>query len=236
MSDEHPITRFWLEPKRHTRLVDALFGGWRWIARMGTAGVGTRHANRFGAIGHGSAFSWPPGPSLNEHLVHIGNGSLIGPEVSLSVGMWSGEELDAPEGWIVRIGDRVNIGRRCAIVGRHRIDIGDDVTFASDVYVTDHNHRYDDTDTPVARQWVDASPVTIGAGSWLGARAVILPGTTLGKNVVVAAGSVVRGEIPDNAVAAGVPARVVRKLENGEWHPPLDEQIENREPPPEGWS
>ena len=232
MSHEHPVTRFWLEPRRHARLVDVLFGGWRWAVRMGTAGAGSRHARRFGAVGHGSAFSWPPGPTMNEHLVRIGDATLIGPEVSLSVGMWPDENLDAPEGWIVRIGDRVNIGRRCAIVGRRHIEIGDDVTFASDVYVTDHNHRYDDPDVPVARQWVDAEPVSIGSGCWLGARAVILPGTTLGRNVVVAAGSVVRGDVPDHSVVAGIPGKVVRRYEGDAWDPPIDDAGDE---PPEGW-
>jgi serine acetyltransferase len=235
VTDEHPVTRFWLDARRHRRLADGLFGAWTWVARMGTAGASSRFARRFGTVGEGSGFSWPPGPVVNPHLVCIGSGSMIGPEVSLSVGMWPGEALAAPDGWIVRIGDRVNVGRRCAIVARRRIEIGDDVTFASDVYVTDHNHRYDDPDTPVARQWVDAEPVSIGAGSWLGARAVVLPGTTIGRNVVVAAGAVVRGDVPDHSVVAGVPAKVVRRLVDGRWDPPLPVDAE-REDPPSGWS
>ena len=74
--------------------------------------------------------------------------------------------------------------------------------------------------------------MAIGAGSWLGARAVILPGTTLGRNVVVAAGSVVRGDVPDHAVVAGVPAKVVRRFEDGTWDPPLRDDID---PAPPGW-
>jgi acetyltransferase-like isoleucine patch superfamily enzyme len=229
---EHPFTAFWLEPGRHRRLADALFGAWSWVARMGTAGPASRHARRFGAVGDGAGFSWPPGPTMNTHLVRIGAGTLVGPEVGITVGMWAGEDLEAPEGWIVRIGERVNVGRRCTIAGRRRIDIGDDVTFAADVYVTDHNHRYDDPDVPVARQWVDAAPVVIGAGSWLGARSVVLPGTTLGRNVVVAAGAVVRGEVPDHAVVAGVPARVVRRLVEGRWEPPVEGAGDE---PPAGW-
>jgi acetyltransferase-like isoleucine patch superfamily enzyme len=197
---------------------------------MGTAGKGTRHANRFGAVGDGSAFSWPPGPTMNEHLIRIGSRTLIGPDVTLSVGMWPDEDLGVDE--VIRIGDRVNVGRRCAIVGRQRIDIGDDVTFAPDVYVTDHNHRYDDPDTPVSLQWVDSAPVGIGAGCWLGAGVVVLPGTTLGRNVVVAAGSVVRGDVPDHSVVAGVPAKVIRRRVDGEWDPPLDPPSGD---PPANW-
>src|SRR5438094_2950737 len=60
----------------------------------------------------------------------------------------------------------------------------------------------------------------IGSGSWLGAGAVVLPGACIGRNVVIAAGSVVRGTVPDRCVVAGVPARVVRSYVPGDgWSP-----------------
>lgn len=202
----------WHHPPVQRRLADALFRGWQWVSRVGTLGPDTTVGARFGAMGTGSALAFPPGPMLNEHLVHIGSGTLVGPHVGLAVGVVAGEpDLDPPGGWAVRIGDRCNIGRGSTIVGRHRIDIGDDVICGPFVYITDHNHRYDDPDLPIGRQWMTEAAVTIGDGCWLGAGAVVLPGTTLGRNVVVAAGSVVRGEIPDRCVAAGVPATVVRR-------------------------
>ena len=72
-----------------------------------------------------------------------------------------------------------------------------------------------------SRQWPANSAVRIGAGSWLGAHAVILPGADLGRNVVVAANSVVRGAVPDFSVVAGVPAKVVRHHDGSGWVPPL---------------
>jgi acetyltransferase-like isoleucine patch superfamily enzyme len=54
--------------------------------------------------------------------------------------------------------------------------------------------------------------VSIGDGSWVGHGSVILPGACIGRNVVVAAGSVVRGEVPDHTIVGGVPAKVIRKL------------------------
>jgi hypothetical protein len=64
--------------------------------------------------------------------------------------------------------------------------------------------------------------VEIGPGCWIGTGAVVLPGARIGRNVVVAAGAVVRGTVPDHAVVAGAPARVVRRWtpETG-WQPPL---------------
>ncbi|MBA2281204.1 MAG: acyltransferase [Acidimicrobiia bacterium] len=230
------LDRWLLRPGPQRVVADALFSGWRWASRMGTAGAGTRHAARFQHVGAGAAFSWPPGPTMGERWVRVGDAALVGPEVALSVGMWPDEDLRPADGWVIRIGDRVNLGRRCALVGRCRIDIGADVTFAPGVYVTDHNHRYADHSTPIARQWVDEAPVRIGAGTWLGTGAVVLPGTDIGANVVVAAHAVVRGGVPDRCVIAGSPARVVRRWDAaaGAWDPPLKEGEGDAEAPP-GW-
>jgi len=65
---------------------------------------------------------------------------------------------------------------------------------------------------PIGRQLGPRDPVSIGSGSWIGHGAVILPGSRVGRNVVVAAGSVVRGEVPDHCIVGGVPARVIRSL------------------------
>ena len=65
------------------------------------------------------------------------------------------------------------------------------------------------------RMWPNDVPVRIGTGIWLGTHVVILPGTVLGRNVVVGAGAVVRGIFPDHCVIAGVPARIVRRYVPG---------------------
>jgi hypothetical protein len=90
------------------------------------------------------------------------------------------------------------------------------------VYITDQNHGYADPEIPIGRQWPANAAVSIGAGSWLGAGAIVLPGASIGRNVVVAAGSVVRGRVPDRCVVAGVPAKVIRSYVAGDgWLPPL---------------
>ncbi len=182
-------------------------------------------------MGHQSMIAFPPGAMFNQHWIAIGDHTLIGPHVSMSVGMF-GEDLDRSEAPMLRFGDRCNIGRGASFVARVGIDVGDDVTTAPDLYVTDHNHAYDDVSTPIAQQWPHEAPVSIGAGSWIGAGVVVLPGTTIGRNVTVAAGSVVRGDIPDHSVVAGVPGRVVRRHVDGSWDPPLPERTNE---PPDDW-
>jgi acetyltransferase-like isoleucine patch superfamily enzyme len=96
--------------------------------------------------------------------------------------------------------------------------------------LTDQNHGYQDPDTPIGRQPPVNRPVTIGPGSWLGAGAIVLPGARIGRNVVIAAGSVVRGDVPDRCVVAGVPARIVRRHVDSAWRMPPDRDTEGSLP------
>ena len=178
-------------------------------------------------MGPGSCIAFPPGAVFGERFITIGAGTLVGPHVSLAVGMGPDEPLSVPGGIVVTIGERCVIGRGTSIVGRCRIVIEDDVTTAPNVYITDHNHSYTDLTIPIGRQWPVEDPVRVGAGSWLGTGVVVLPGADIGRHVTVAAGSVVRGTVPDYAVVAGVPARVVRRHVDGEgWVPPPPRPVE----------
>lgn len=195
---------------------------WRWAEVVGGVSPDDKASRRYAAFGARSCLAFPPGTVFGEEHVAIGRDTMIGPFVSLSVGLVPDEPTDFGPGPVIVIGDRVNIGRGSSIIGRQSIVIGDDVTTAPNVYITDHNHVYADPNVPVTRQWPAEAPVRIGAGSWIGAGAVILPGATLGRNVVVGAGAVVRGDVADHAVVGGVPAKVIRRLtDDGEWDPPL---------------
>ncbi len=103
------------------------------------------------------------------------------------------------------------IGKGSGVVGHQRIEIGDDVWTGHYVYVTDANHGYTDPVEPVGRQFAAPRPVRIGSGSWLGHGALVLGGATIGEHVVVGAGAVVTGDLPDYSVAVGNPARVIRR-------------------------
>jgi serine acetyltransferase len=183
------------------------------MSRQGATGPGDRLADRFGAFGRGSCLAFPTGAIFGEEWIRIGEDTLVGPYVSLSAGMVPGQSMVTDP--VVRIGDRSMIGRGSHIVGHFSIEIGSDVQTGPYVYITDQNHGYENPDEVVHVQWPNDVPVVIGDGSWLGTGVVILPGTELGRNVVVAAGAVVRGTFPDHCVIAGVPARIVRRYVPG---------------------
>lgn len=186
---------------------------WDWASFAAAIGPDHPRARRFAAFGEGTLVAFPPGTVYNERYIALGAGTMVGPYVSLAAGMGPEQEmLTSP---VVRIGDRCVIGRGSHVVGHWSIDIGDDVQTGPYAYVTDQNHSYEDPDQPIGRQWPVEAAVSIGAGSWLGAHAVVLPGARIGRNVVVAAGAVVRGVVPDHCVVAGVPARVVRRWRPG---------------------
>ena len=121
--------------------------------------------------------------------------------------IWSAHRKTLVSGWgRIRIGDRVFINVGTTLLSVVEIVIGDDVAMANEVYVMDSNSHGVE-----GRAHVEA-PVRIGAGTWLGARSMVLPGVTIGKRVLVAAGAVVTRDVPDDVLVAGNPARVVRSL------------------------
>jgi carbonic anhydrase/acetyltransferase-like protein (isoleucine patch superfamily) len=186
-------------------LAHRLWQGAQWAGKI-TADTPAGHA--FASFGAGSVIGFPTGALYGQAWIMIGTGTLIGEQVSLSAGMVPGQDLGGEP--VLRIGDRCVVGRGSHIVAHRSIVIGNDVYTGPYVYITDQNHSYADPELP------------IGAGSWLGAGAIVLPGACIGRNVVVAAGSVVRGRVPDRCVVAGVPARVVREYVTGNgWSRPV---------------
>ena len=203
---------------------------WAWQAaqRAGAVTAGSPAGNRFAAFGSGSVLAFPPGAIFGEAWIEIGADTVIGKHVSVSAGTVPGQDLGpVPR---LRIGDRCVIGRGTHIVAHESIVIGDDVFAGPYVYITDQNHSYADPDAPIGRQWPANAPVSIGTGSWLGAGAIILPGSVIGRNVVVGAGSVVRGQVPDRCVVAGVPAKIIRAYVAGDGWLPMRADAGDHEP------
>ncbi len=191
------------------RLVGALG---RRIEYLGAIRPGTSTADGFARFGRSSLINHPVSTLFGTAAMAIGEETLIGRGCTLSVG-YGPDDTNLPALGLV-IGDRCVIGAGAVLTAHEGIEIGDDVWFGNDVFVSDSGHGYQQPDVPIGNQLGTHSRVRIGDGSWIGHGAVILPGTTIGRNVVVGAGSVVRGDIPDHAVVAGVPARVVRRFES----------------------
>ena len=118
---------------------------------------------------------------------------------------------------VARYGGRVSIGSGCGISGStiyamNEINIGDNVLVGGNCKIIDNDfhplqasQRLDQKVEDIKKQ-----PIIIGDGCFIGANSIILKGTTLGKNCVVGAGSVVSGSFPDNVVIAGNPAKVIK--------------------------
>lgn len=181
---------------------------WTALTDWGAIRPGGRRAQRFRSFGAGSAICFPVVALFGERYITVGTGTIIGPYVSLSAGVSPAHDLG--DRTVVTIGDGCSIGKGTGIVGHEDIEIGDNVFTGHNVYITDANHGYEDPDTPIGRQFAEPRPVRVGAGSWLGHGTIVLPGACIGRHVVVGAGSVVTGELPDFSVAVGNPARVIR--------------------------
>ncbi|MEE4543858.1 acyltransferase [Streptomyces sp. V4-01] len=209
--------------------------GRRWVREAGAVTAARPGPFRFERIGAGSRLAFPQGTVFGEPWIRIGRDCMIGEQVTLSVGLVPADPADVDYGPepVIRIGDGAVIGRDSHIVALAPIVIGDKVFCGPNVYVTSTNHAYHDTERAIGEQWPSAAPVEIGFGCWLGVNSVILPGARLGRNVVVAAGAVVRGEVPDHCVVAGAPARIVRRWDPvAGWQPPLRDPAPR--PLPEG--
>lgn len=188
---------------------------WRRVCKLGAIGPFDTAGRRFGRFGFGSIICFPAATIMNERHISIGSGTLICPQVALSVGTFPGQQGLGPT--VLRIGDRCVLGRGSSIIAHSSVEIGDDVWTGPNVYITDQNHGYTDVGRPI---WQQPTPpdraVVVGAGSWLGYGVVVLPGARIGRNAVIGAHAVVIGDIPDWSVAVGVPARVVRRYVAGE--------------------
>lgn len=112
----------------------------------------------------------------------------------------------------VTIGDGSYIGIGSILVARDSIKLGHNCLVAEHVTVRDQDHAFE-TSGPFAEQGFYVAPICIGNNVWIGAKATITRGVAIGDNAVIGANAVVTKDIPANAVAVGVPARVIRMID-----------------------
>lgn len=110
----------------------------------------------------------------------------------------------------IRLGREVFVGFNCEFDVAERLWIGDHVLIAPGCFITDHGHRHS-ADRLISAQGCVNSPVRIEDDVWLGAMVVVLPGVTIGRGAIVAAGAVVNRDVESLSIVAGVPARPIGK-------------------------
>lgn len=166
--------------------------------------------------------------------IHIGKGATIGDDVLIEglsrrgVRIGPGANIGAhciimPTSVMRNLGEGCEIGANSGIGQFSFIGCGGGVTIGRNVimgqFISFHteNHIFADLDHPIMAQGVKRAPIEIGDNCWVGAKVTFLSGAKVGPGCVIAAGAVVRGEIPAYSVIGGVPARVIRsRLERAE--------------------
>lgn len=114
----------------------------------------------------------------------------------------------------IDIGNGVYMGRYCCIVAMNEVIIGDGCVLSEHVYVADNAHGIDPLAGPImAQPLTSKGPVRIGEGTFVGYRAIVMPGVTLGRHCVVGAGSVVTRSFPDYTMVIGNPARAIKQFD-----------------------
>lgn len=111
-------------------------------------------------------------------------------------------------GKFIKIGKNVFINHACTFLDMGGITIEDNVLIGPKVNLITENHPLN----PADRKALITKPIIIKKNAWIGAAATILPGVTIGENSIIAAGAVVSKDVPDNVVAGGIPAKIIKTI------------------------
>ena len=151
---------------------------------------------------------------INPKYIEIGDDCQFGPGCRIEA--WD-KYLDDRFTPSIVFGKDVRINSKCHIGSINRVEIGDECLLGSNVMIIDHSHGRSTLEEatlhPSNRRLYSKGPVKIGNRCWICENVVILPGVTIGEGTVIGANAVVTKDIPAYCVAAGNPARVVRKLQ-----------------------
>jgi acetyltransferase-like isoleucine patch superfamily enzyme len=137
----------------------------------------------------------------------------IGRHATLRIGRWAwighGCKIRVHEGE-VSIGAKTVIGQECTISAFQHVSIGRECILADRVMLIDFDHGVVEVDRPIRLQGIYKRDVRVGHNVWIGYGACVLRGVTIGDNSIVGTSAVVTRDVPENAVVAGSPARVIR--------------------------
>lgn len=181
------------------------FRAW-WLTRIW-------YGKMFGGIGPRSVIA-PPLYVRHPERAVLGSGVTIGPHCRVE--LYPPQLRSKKPTPLLFIGDRVRIGGHVRLSGCVSLVIGDGVWIEERCLVTDCEYGGMPDGPAYYRQAKTGRPTIIGDGAWIGAGSAILAGSRVGNRAVILPGSVVDGDIPPCSIAAGVPAAVIRTFEAGE--------------------
>ncbi len=168
--------------------------------------IGPLEKRKYGFFGKGSRIFKPLIHDKNRRYVSVGNNTIIGNNSRIQC-------YPNEQGRIgcLTIGNDCRIGNRCSFLCGGEISIGNGVLMASDILVSSENHSMDpESQLYYMSQPLKCDSVEIKDGCWIGEKVCILPGVSIGIKSIVGAGSIVTKSIPDNSLAVGNPARVIK--------------------------
>lgn len=170
-------------------------------------------SRKFRRFGKNSIIDYDQVLLRGEKYIDIGEDCYIGIGGQLTAtDSYCGYSL-TPE---IIIGNNCRIGTYCHITAVKGIYIGDNVLTGKSILITDNAHGRSERSLldlpPISRPLSSVGPVTIGDNVWIGDKASIMPGVTIGKGCIVAANSVVTHDVPDYCIVGGNPARIIKKL------------------------
>jgi acetyltransferase-like isoleucine patch superfamily enzyme len=155
------------------------------------------------------------GRLVTDGLAFVGPGVTleIKPGARLVLGRWSwighGCKIRVHEGE-VRIGAKSVLGQECTVSAYQHVSIGRECVIADRVMLIDFDHGVVDVERPIRLQGIYMRDVRVGNNVWIGYGACVLRGVTVGDNSILGTYAVVTKDVPENAVVAGIPARVIR--------------------------
>lgn len=145
-------------------------------------------------------------PSKRQERTEIFN-RLLG---SVGTNPWIESPFSCDYGYNISVGDNFYANTNCTILDCAKVTIGNNVLIGPNFSLYTPNHAVDADERKAGYEY--ALPITIGDNVWISGSVTIIPGVTIGNNVIIGAGSVVTKDIPDNVVAVGVPCRVIRSI------------------------
>ncbi|HMO19276.1 MAG TPA: acyltransferase [Oligoflexia bacterium] len=174
------------------------------------------------AIEQGVRFRSPKNIFLGSGVI-IDHGALLDsrksnhahPEIRLGDNCFIGSgSMIIAKGGGITLGNAVNVSTNCRIASEGPISIGNSVLVSAYCYIGPGNHIISDTNKSIMEQGMEPGKgISIGDNCWIGTRVTILDGVKIGSGSVIGAHSLVREDVPENAIVAGCPARVIRVRE-----------------------